>query len=60
MASQVEKNVRDFGLKFTVTGGNFNVKISIYKNYHQKKTANVPYVSLASDGGKNKSLETNK
>jgi hypothetical protein len=59
MASQVEKNVRDFGLKLTVTGGHFNIEISTYKNYH-KKIANVPYVTLAPDGGKNESLEANK
>jgi hypothetical protein len=63
MASQLERenyltSVRDFGLKFTVTGGHFNVEVSIYKNYHNK-IANVPYVSLASDGGKNESLEAN-
>jgi hypothetical protein len=64
MASQVEKenylkNVRDFGLKFTVIGGHFNVEVPIYKNYHNK-IANVLYVTLDSDGGKNESLEANE
>jgi hypothetical protein len=61
MASQLERenyltSIRDFGSKFTVTGGQFNVEVSIYKNYH-KNIANVPYVSLASDGENNVSLD---
>ena len=41
MAPQFEKenylkSIRYFGLKFTVTGGHFNVEVSIYKNYHKK------------------------
>jgi len=51
MASKVEKenylkNVRDFGFKFAVTAGHFNVEVSIHKNYHYK-TANVRYVTLS-------------